>query len=247
MKKQSQGVVLHCFSPPIMLATFVIESVLATYVYARYKMDTLGKLAVAMLLALAAFQLCEYHVCGGWGVRASEWSRAGYVFITLLPPLGLHILHVVADKPRRRLVFTAYATMVAFIAYFTVVPRVFHGYACTGNYVIFQIGIHPAIAYGTYYYTWLAVGICLGWRWANELKAQGKKLLSRNLAVQAFVLGYLIFLVPTALANSVKPETRRGIPSIMCGFAVLFALILALYIVPKLGTLRQSHRHKPAN
>jgi len=52
------------------------------------------------------------------------------------------------------------------------------------------------------------------------------------------VLGYLVFLIPTALANSVKPETRRGIPSIMCGFAVLYAIILALYILPKVGARR---------
>jgi hypothetical protein len=55
----------------------------------------------------------------------------------------------------------------------------------------------------------------------------------------AMVVGYLVFLVPTALANTVAPETRRGIPSIMCGFAVLFALILAVYITPRIGRLRR--------
>jgi hypothetical protein len=32
---------------------------------------------------------------------------------------------------------------------------------------------------------------------------------------------------------AIKPEARRGIPSVLCGFAVLYALILALYIMPK--------------
>ncbi len=233
----------NCFSPPVMLATFAIETILAAYTVVRYKLDTLGRLSVMMLLALAAFQLCEYHVCGGWGVRASEWSRAGYVAITLLPPLGLHMLHVLADKPKRRLVLLAYLTMMAFIAYFTIVPHVFRGYACTGNYVIFQIGTRPAIAYGVYYYGWILTAIALGVRWASMLRKKGAKARSRMFGAQALVVGYLIFLVPTALANSVKPETRRGIPSIMCGFAVLFALILALYILPMLGKRRVAGKH----
>jgi membrane protein YdbS with pleckstrin-like domain len=238
MSRKTSVTQFNCFSPPIMLVTFCIEIVLAAYTLIRYKLDTLGRLSVLMLLALAAFQLCEYHVCGGWGVRASEWSRAGYVAITLLPALGLHMLYVLAGKPGRRLVMAAYISMLAFVAYFTVVPHVFRGYACTGNYVIFQIGDRPAIAYGAYYYGWILTAIVLGVRWSWKLRDKGKKAESRMFAMQALVLGYLIFLVPTALANSVKPETRRGIPSIMCGFAVLFALLLALYILPKLGRRR---------
>lgn len=235
---QNRPMQFNCFSPPIMLATFIIETVMAAYTVFRYKLDTLGRLVVVSLLALALFQLCEYHVCGGWGVRASEWSRLGYVAITLLPALGLHILHVLAGKPQRKLVAGAYLTMAGFVAYFTIVPHAFQGYACTGNYVIFQIGARPALAYGAYYYGWLSTGIMLGFKWANSLRAAGKMMRRRNLAVQALVLGYLVFLVPTALANSVRPETRRGIPSIMCGFAVLFALILTLYILPKVGKRR---------
>jgi len=221
-----------------MLATFITESIFALYTLLRYKMNTLGRLAVGMLLALAAFQLCEYHVCGGWGMRASEWSRAGYVAITLLPALGLHMVHVLAHKPRRRLVVAAYASMLGFIAYFTIVPHVFRGYACTGNYVIFQIGTWPALAYGAYYYGWMGATVMLGVRWIRELAKGGTEAVQRKMAVRVLLVGYFIFLIPTAVANTVKPETRRGIPSIMCGFAVLFAILLALYIVPKMGKKR---------
>ena len=230
----------NCFSPPVMIATFTIEVVLAAYTLWRYKMNTLGKLVILTLIALGGFQLCEYQVCGSFGLHASSWSRAGYAAITLLPPLGLHILHVLADKPRRRLVLFAYASMAGFVGYFLLMPRVFNGYACTGNYVIFQIGQHAAWAYGLYYYGWLITAITLGIRWAKRLWEGSKKQRQRVLAIQALVLGYLVFLIPTALANSVKPETRSGIPSIMCGFAVIFALILALYIMPKIGTKRSS-------
>lgn len=198
-------------------------------------MNTLGRLAVVMLLALGFFQLCEYHVCGGYGIRASEWSRAGYAAITLLPPLGLHILHVLAGKPKRRLIMAAYVTMVGFIAYFLFKPAVFDGYACTGNYVIFQIGLTAARAYGVYYYGWLLTALALGFRWTAK---SGTAALKRRRVIQALMVGYLVFLLPTAIANTVNPETRRGIPSIMCGFAVLFAAILAGYILPRAGLSR---------
>lgn len=222
-----------------MLASFTIEIILAAYTLWRYRLNTLGRLVTGSLVALAVFQLCEYHVCGGMGWRAEQWSRLGYVAITLLPPLGLHMLHGLADKPKRKLVVASYATMAGFIGYFLLSPTAFQGYQCTGNYVIFQIGIPAALAYGLYYYGWLLAAIVLGFRWANQLQATGAKLAKRLQAVRGLIIGYLVFLVPTALANSVKPETRRGIPSIMCGFAVLFAFILAFYVMPRLAERRR--------
>jgi hypothetical protein len=218
-----------------MVATLVIEVCLAIYTIWRYKLTPLTRLIVLSLLALAAFQLCEYHVCTGYGDGAVRWSRAGYVAITLLPPLGLHILHVLAGKPGRKLVIFAYLTMIGFVGYFLTYHAAFIGYQCTGNYVIFQIGSHPALAYGAYYYGWLLVAILLGFRWALQVK---DKMATKAKTIEALIIGYFVFLLPTAIVNSIKPETRRGIPSIMCGFAVLFALILVLYILPKAGQLR---------
>lgn len=218
-----------------MLATLFIESSLLIYTIWRYQLTTLTRLIAVTTFSLGVFQLSEYQVCTGYGLTAENWSRVGYVAITLLPPLGLHILHVLANRPKRRLVIAAYATMVAFVGYFLVYHTAFIGHQCTGNYVIFQIGDRPALAYGVYYYGWLFTAMGLGIKWANQLQKAGKSLHTRLLTVRALIIGYLVFLVPTALANSISPATRRGIPSIMCGFAVLFALILTFYILPRIG------------
>lgn len=225
----------NCFSPPVMVATFTIESLLAIYSLWRYKFTTLTKLVAGLLFALATFQLAEYFVCTGYGLHAEQWSRLGFVAITTMPPLGIHIMHELAGKPRRRLVTTAYGTMVSFSAFFMFYHAAFIGHQCTGNYVIFQIGDRMAGFYGLYYYGWLFTGIVLGIKWANELKAKGLKSIKKLEAIRGLIIGYLVFLVPTGVANSVRPETRRGIPSVMCGFAVLLALILALYILPRVG------------
>lgn len=219
-----------------MVATLVIELALAVFTIWRYRMTVLTRLVVAALAGLATFQLAEYFVCTG--TNPTEWSRLGFVAISVLPPIGLHILHVLAGKPRRRLVGFAYATMVAYSAFFLLWPTAFAGQQCTGNYVIFQIGYQAGGAYATYYYGWLLIALVLGVRWQAELLKQAKPGLRQVQAIRGLIAGYLIFLVPTALANTISPETRRGIPSIMCGFAVLFALMLTLYVLPRAAEIR---------
>lgn len=216
-----------------MIATMVIEVSLALYTLWRYKMSIMTRLALFMLLALATFQLAEYYVCTGIGSMAVPWSRVGFVAITALPPLGLHMMHVLADKPRRRLVYTAYATMIAYMAFFLLSPGTFTGHECTGNYVIFQFTPNVTGVYTVYYFGWLLAGIGLGFRWADQLKAKGKTAAKRLQTVQGLILGYLVFLVPSAISMVVKPDARRGIPSVLCGFAVLLALILTGYVMPR--------------
>ena len=215
-----------------MIATIIVESLLLVYTLLRYKTGVLVRLVVATLATLAIFQLSEYHVCTGLGLRAEDWSRLGYGAITMLPPLGLHILHLIGHKPRRRLVTLAYATMFVFIWYFLAYSFAFTGYQCTGNYVIFQIGTVPALIYGVYYYGWLFAAIGLAAHWVSQLNGKNLSEFHMQKALKGMIAGYAVFLVPTALVYSMNPSYRRGIPSIMCGFAVLFALILALYILP---------------
>jgi hypothetical protein len=231
--RQNKTTQFNCFSPPVMLATMATESALAIYTVWRYKMTPTVRLATITLLSLAGFQLAEFFVCTGSVGHAVAWSRIGFASITILPALGLHLMHKVAGKPAKRLVKTAYASMSAFVVFFLAFPSVFENYQCTGNYVIFRL--HPNVGgvYWLYYMGWIFTAIILGARWANEFMRQGK---TRKLnAVRGLIIGWLVFLVPTAIANMVNPASRAGIPSVMCGFAVLFALILTLYVLPRVS------------
>lgn len=219
-----------------MLATLLIETFLAAYTIWRYKLNEISRLVVVMFIGLATFQLAEYHVCTASGDPV-PWSRLGFVAITMLPAVGVHLMHVLAGKTSRQIVYATYTAMAAFIGFFLVSP-VFTGHQCTGNYVIFQFNNWVTGIYSGYYYGLLALGIGLGWRWSNELARKGKKALHQLQAVRGLVAGYLIFLVPVAVANTLRPQTRDGIPSIMCGFAVLLAFVLVGYILPRVGRLR---------
>jgi hypothetical protein len=240
MSKNTKSVRFNCFSPPVMLATLTVESVMTVYTVWRYKMNELTRLVTTTLVCLATFQLSEFFVCTGYGLRAEQWSRVGFVMITALPPLGIHIMHKLANKPNRRLVYSAYATMAAFMVFFLTYSSAFIGHQCTGNYVIFQMGPKVSGAYALYYYGWLATGIGVGAKWANEFKAKGASKLKKLETVRGLIIGYLVFLVPTATSIIFKPDSTDGIPSIMCGFAVIFALILTFYILPRAGEQKES-------
>jgi hypothetical protein len=227
MFKRRSSTTFYCFSPPVMIATFVIEISLALYTIFRYRLTPLSRLVVMTLYCLALFQLSEYFVCGGFGVDALQWSRIGYVAITLLPPLGLHILYVLVKKPERRLVYAAYASAVAFSAYFLFHDQAFSGHVCAGNYVIFQLTTLATWLYAAFYYGWLLTAVGLGMRWYLR-----QREAFRRKGIAGLIVGYAVFIVPTGIAVVLNPAVMSGIPSVMCGFAVIFALILAFYIMP---------------
>lgn len=215
----------YCFSPPVMIATFIIEVLLLIYTLVRYRLSPLGRVVAATLACLALFQFAEYHVCGPL-MSNESWSRVGYVAITLLPALGIHMIHQIAGRGSRWLVGGAYASSIAFALVFGLSPSAFEGYVCAGNYAVFQLASPMGGLFFVYYYLWLIAGVLLALRWARAAKTN----IRRALYLQA--IGYLSFMVPTGVVNALNPQTMDGIPSIMCGFAVLYAIVLAFGIVP---------------
>lgn len=220
---------LYCFSPPVMIVTFIIEIACAVYVLWRYKLTPVTRLAALILVGLATFQLAEYNVCeGAWGVNSLTWAKIGYVAITLLPPLGLHLATRLAGEKRPVLLGLSYGAALAFSTFF-----LFSGYGlqtqqCLGNYVIFTTAPWAVAPYAMYYYGLLLVAVGYAWQAGKVMKSKAKRG-----ALYALAVGYLAFIVPTTLVNIVDPSTIAGIPSIMCGFAVLLALALTFIVLPR--------------
>ena len=216
---------LYCFSPPVMLATFIIEFSFAAYTIWRYKMSTLTRLTVATLLALGTFQLSEYLICGGLGLQHIDWARVGYGAISLLPAFGIHIVVTLAGKKMPALVYTAYATCAVFVAFYLLAANSVSNEACYANYAVFNSHENSGLPFAIYYYGWMIIGTWLAWYWSN-------KLPSRKKALRSMALGYVAFIAPTTFFNLIDPTTVSGIPSIMCGFAVLLAFTLILKVMP---------------
>lgn len=223
LKGESDPNRLFCFSPAVMLATLVIEFTLAIYVFARFRMTRFGQIATAILIFLGIFQLAEYQICGG--NNAVLWGRIGYVAITMLPPLGLHLIYLIT-RNSKYLSF-AYTLAGIYIAAFIFAQKSIVSAACTGNYVIFQTVQELYWTYGIYYTGLLMLGV-----W--ELVEKIRECSDEDFSLRSWMaLGYFSFMVPMAIVYMALPETREAVPSVMCGFAVTLAILLAFVIVPK--------------
>lgn len=223
-----------------MMATFVIEIGLLLFVLYKYSLKSLTtRLVVATLLCLALFQLAEYNVCGGLGLHAAEWSRFGFIAITLLPPLGLQLVTAISGRAEKAIVRFSYAMAAAWIVVFGFTEWAFRSYECAGNYAIFQMRSPYDTLYLMYYFFWIFVSMLIALQAARgAVNAQRKGLLY-------MALGYLLFILPTAIVIAVQPSAKAGLPSIMCGFAVLYALALTFGVMKSEQSRGRALKKKP--
>lgn len=232
MKKYTNK--LYCFSPTVMLLTFLFETFAAGFVLFKYKTSEISRLIIYILLALAGFQLAEFMVCGGFGWDGVRWARFGYASITLLPPLGLHLAYKIAGVKANWLVYWAYITCAVFMLYYSFAVSTVEAGVCRANYSVFNTPSPWGNIFGIYYYGWLLVGLYFAIQKSAFLKNSKSKVdKTKGSALQWLALGYMSFMLPTTFVNIVDPSTIEGIPSIMCGFAVILAMILLGFVAPR--------------
>lgn len=211
-----------------MIATFAIEIGLLLYVLIRYRMSPVTRIVAATLFCLAIFQFAEFNVCEGAAGLHEIYSRIGFMAITLLPPLGIHLVQTIAGRGSKYLTWAAYGSGITFAVIFGLSGSAFQSHVCAGNYAVFQISDGLGGLYFTYYYFWLLAGISL----ALYFAVSANKRTREALTLQTF--GYLSFILPTGIVNATNPNSIDAVPSIMCGFAVIYAVILAIFIVPRI-------------
>jgi hypothetical protein len=207
-----------------MLATMLIESALAIYVFVRYRRGAFGKLATILILLLGFFQLSEYQVCGDQ--YPQFWSHFGLVAITLLPVIGLRLISFVTKK--RRFLVGGYILAAVLALVFIFDPHSITESFCGGNYVIFSGPTALYQFFGVYYFAFLIFAI---WELLETMRKNKNQFIRRVL--QWFVVGYISFMAPMGIVYAFYAPARSAVTSIMCGFAVILAFIVAFQIVPE--------------
>ncbi|MDP2656106.1 MAG: hypothetical protein Q8P11_00910 [bacterium] len=230
--KSDNSIKLNCFTPPVSLATFVIETAFAVYILARYRRDRFVYGVGAVLLCLGIFQLSEYMMCTGGDIW--WWLRVGHVAITMLPPLGLHLVRMETNSRGRMSVWIAYALATAFSIAFFILPDALNAVTCAGKFVAFHSDGIVNRTYGLYYLGILFWGIV-------ELFIGLKHKTGDSILMQWMIAGYASFLVPTAVVYVLVTQAHIGIASIMCGFAILLAMVLVFKIIPRHRELNLPH------
>lgn len=215
-----------------MLATLIIEFCLAIYAFVRYKMTRSARIIVILLIVLGSFQLSEYMICGGLGLNNIQWAKFGYAMTALLPALAIHLIVTVAEKRKPIIVGLAYFTALIFLAYFMFFDGAISGQQCYANYAVFYAHGIMSKLFGLFYLVWLTAACILALRFIKQVPKKSKTLKS-------ILFGGAIFLIPTYVFNLIDPATVKAIPSVMCGFAVLFAIVLGLKTLPSIGIKRK--------
>jgi hypothetical protein len=222
-KKYFKG--LRCFTPEVALATFIIEIVLAIYAFVRYRTSRIGKILIFFIILLSVFQASEYMVCSSGDSHL--WYLVGYLAITLLPALSLYSVTLITRRTWVANVYTFFT--LCFLAAFWLVPGAVSGTSCAGNYVIFR----SLNSYVTpLFYAYYAIGLVLG---VYEMYI-GARMFKNDSQMKKYfcwlIVGSLSFMLPTAILVFIPPFTLQSIPSVLCGFAVLHALILSFIALP---------------
>ena len=154
------------------------------------------------------------------------WSRFGLVAATLLPVLGLYLISLISHK--KHFLRFGYLAATAFVILIVRAPKDMISSFCGGNYVIFSGSQELFHFFSGYYFSFLVLGI---WESLEALNETRNKWLKRTL--QWLVIGYLSFMLPMGIVYAVYAPARLAIASIMCGFALILAFILAFEIAQK--------------
>lgn len=209
-----------------MIATFIIEIVGMLWILWQYRNNITSRLIASILLFLALFQLAEYMVCErAVGFSSLDWAKIGFASISILPALGMHLALELSGQRKKIVTWIGYIVALVFAGFFLTIGHGIDTDQCAGNYVIFSLMPSVVYLYAAYYYLWIIVGMAFAYK-ASQFKTKNKK------ALHYLAVGYALFIVPTTVVNLVNPDTIAGIPSIMCGFAVLLALCLIFGVAP---------------
>lgn len=213
---------LRCFSPEVVLATFVIEFLFAVYAWWRYRLTTFGRLSVTFLLLLAGFQLSEYAICRG--ASSEIWTRVGFVCTAFLPIIGIDF--IVRLRRIEYSMIWGYALATAFAVVMAFFPQIFAVSRCTGTFVAFHANIVGFdLLYITYYLATLFLGVGLAWQGWRGGGGSRKALLW-------ILVGYVTFMLPAFMLYFLVSFGRLAIASVLCGFALIMAAVIITRVLP---------------
>ena len=231
MGKRYSKSTFYCFSPLVMLTTLVIELCLAVYVFWRIRPSRLKTLVVFTIALLASFQAAEFFVCSYYSIGAVNIaSRLGFVAITFLPPLGIHIANEIAGRRNNWAIIACYVPAFVLAVIFSILPNTISSTMCTGRYVIFQLEGVLNYIYPIYYF-----GLLFGILGTSFYLARKEKNQKKRHALLWLMAGTLSFMIPTGIVYWVVPDSAYTIPSVMCGFAIIYAFILTAKVAPVAG------------
>lgn len=222
-KRSSGSATFYCFTPPVSFATFIVEFAFAFYVFFKYKATPFSRLCIITLICLGLFQLSEFMICKTPYIDPA--LKMGYISITLLPALGLHIISIIT-KRWKPLVYLAYIAAAGLCTAAVFVPNVAFIASCQPHYVEIASNSLFGFLHSLYYGIFMFLGIFALWR--SIVKHIGDSNQEKWM-----ITSYLVFVIPALLLSYLKLIAHLATASVMCGFALITAIIFVFVIIPR--------------
>lgn len=226
------------YSPTLAVATAAFEIIAAAWAFTLAKGKTsdgarrrglpsdlraIARTTGTILALLAGYQLTEVAICANVGA-AGFLPRLAFLVVTWLPALGL-LLVTQIHRPKSRLLNVSALTMLAGavgIVAWIVLDRSFATASVCNAVFARYAHVHPRFQLYAGYY-WLGL---LG---MAALSAYGAYISTdphRRRWLSHVHVGTLGFVVPSIVTSLFVPTARSALPSVMCHFALIFAVLL---------------------
>ena len=223
-----------CFTPTVSLSVAIIEWILATILLVFFKRTNMNKYFAGLIYVLGFYQFTEFMLCTS--DNAFLWAKLGFMTYTLLPAMVLHTVLRISRKNTK--LFFIYLIPLAFSLIALVNPNFITGAKCTSVFVQVRLALikNPGLLqssvswiYMTYYFGFIIIALALILK--DYLHQRNK--IKREIRIIAFI-GAFMMLVPTFLLMVILPRFGARFPSMLCGFALFFAM--ATFVIAYLET-----------
>ena len=211
------------YSPQLSLVTGAFEVAVALWALRSSGRREILVPTALLLFALAGYQFLEVLVCGAPG--DATWPRLAFADVVWLPPLGMWLV-LTMSAPRHRvlrpLVQASFVAAAGLSAWILLTPDFVTSSVCDAVFATYGHGTPYYDAYGAFYHVGLA-GILFGGGFALVHTDDR----ARRAHIADVQLGVLGFVVPALLTEVLVPNLNTSTPSVMCHYALVFAVFLA--------------------
>lgn len=217
------------YSPTLAVGTAAFEIIAAGWAFALARAKGRGDRAVAfttgvILFLLAGYQLTEVAICSDVAA-AGFLPRLAFIIVTWLPALGLLLIAQIR-RPRSRALYGCAIGMLALsvgvVVWIALDPSFASASVCNAVYARYAHAQPRFQLYAIYYWVGLLGMILLsGHGMLASVEPRGRRLLAHVLT------GTLGFILPSIAVSHFVPETRYALPSVLCHFALILAMMLA--------------------
>jgi hypothetical protein len=211
------------YSPVLAAVTAALEVAAAIWALSCGRRRPSIRTIAMILVFLAGYQVTEVAVCASIGA-AGFLPRLAFLVVTWLPPLGV-LLVVQLQAIRSWVTFAAviagFASALGMAVWILVDPGFALVSTCDVVFARYTSAPSDLLAYGIYY--WAGLFLMLAFSLWGTVRAEG--LLERRSLGLVFG-GSAAFIVPSILLTRYVAPTQDALPSVMCHFALLFAIAL---------------------